>query len=60
MALSLYNQEKIPNELTSSLPKEERLRHILKDRFYYAVIGWFLNAKAHQFSHIFLDYKKSR
>lgn len=42
-----------------SLPKGERLRHISKGRFYRAVIGRFLDAKAHQFSHLFPDYEKS-
>lgn len=58
-ALSLYNQGEIPDELASSLPKGERLRHISKGRFYCAVIGRFLDAKAHQFSHLFPDYEKS-
>uniref|UniRef100_A0A093XY70 F-box domain-containing protein n=1 Tax=Talaromyces marneffei PM1 TaxID=1077442 RepID=A0A093XY70_TALMA len=58
-ALSLYNQAKIPDEFASSLPKGERLRHISKGRFYRAVIGRFIDAKALQFSRLFPDYEKS-
>jgi hypothetical protein len=57
IALSLHNQSKIPDELVSPLPKEERFRPISKGRFYRAVIGRFLDTKAVQFSHLFPDYE---
>ncbi|KAE8554660.1 hypothetical protein EYB25_003201 [Talaromyces marneffei] len=58
--LSLYSQARIPDEFASSLPKGKRLRPISKGRFYRAVMGRFLDAKALQFSRLFPDYEESR